>query len=62
MIIKASVILQHGRISTDPTDFMDSRGIAVGNEYMLNLDGTTRLWKITKIVRDYATAEPSVDD
>ena len=57
MITKAKVVLQHGKTSTDPTDLSDSRGIAVGNKYMLNLDGKTVEWTIACIVDTYGQKE-----
>lgn len=62
MITKALVVFQHGRTFTGNIDFSDPRGIEVGNAYMFNIDGATKEWKIAKIVRDYAKAEPSTDD
>lgn len=50
MITKAKVVLQHGKTSTDPVELSDSCGIAVGKKYMLNLDGKTVEWTITRIV------------
>lgn len=50
MITRAKVVLQHGKTSTDPVELSDSCGIAVGKKYMLNLDGKTVEWTITRIV------------
>ena len=57
MITKAKVVLQHGNTATDPIDLSDNRGIAVGNKYMLNLDGRTVEWTITRIVDVYGQKE-----
>ena len=63
MITKASVILQHGRVTVGPMDCSDKLGIEVGKSYMINLDGSgTKEWKVSKIVRDYAQAEPRIHD
>ena len=63
MITKAKVVLQHGRTFTSEMDVSDIYGIEVGKSYMLNLDGTgTKEWKVSKIVRDYAQAEPRLHD
>lgn len=65
MITKARVVLQHGKTTTDPIEFTDSHGIAVGNEYMLNLNGKTVEWKIIKIETTETTdgkVEPRTDD
>lgn len=57
MITKAKVVLRHGMTSTDPVEFSDSRGIAVGNKYMLNLDGRTVEWTIASVVDTYGQKE-----
>ena len=49
--------VQHGKTTTDPVDLSDSRGIAVGNRYMLNLDGKTVEWTIVSVVDTYAQKE-----
>lgn len=52
MIKSAMVILRYGHRTMGPIKFTDSRGIAVGNEYMLNVDGHgIREWRVDKIVQ-----------
>ena len=57
VITKAKVVLQQGKTATDPMDLSDSRGIEVGNKYMLNLDGRTVEWTIARIVDVYGQKE-----
>lgn len=61
MITSAMVILRHGRKTIGPMKFTDSHGLAVGDEYLINLDGRTLEWRIQKIVEvlEEACSQPS---
>jgi hypothetical protein len=48
MITEAYVILRCGR-TQHRMKMTDSHGIAVGNEYFFNIDGSTKEWTIIKI-------------